>query len=180
MTQETHTLTFTEFLSSHFQAKWAGEGNGSLSPTCIHPPKDFTKGKKDIWRRGLIDLMRWIPRGRDHIFGGLLSGGLIPEGEGVGPDRATKARIMDGNVGINGDRMVHPPGSGGTDGDLTRRSGSHPCGLRSWRVPHKGPENTGSTSPMVSTLRGTAHGDLPRLHGGSILVLCGTQDITQL
>jgi hypothetical protein len=152
MTQETHTLTFTEFLSSHFQAKWAGEGNGSVSPPCIHPPKDFTKGKKDIWRRGLIDLMRWIPRGRDHIFGGLLSGGLIPE----------------------------VPGSGGTDGDLTRRSGSHPCGLQSWRVPHKGPENTGSTSPMVSTLRGTAHDDLTRLHDGSMLVLCGTQDITQL
>jgi hypothetical protein len=44
---------------------------------------DFTIGKKDRWRRGLKNLIRWIKRGRDHIYGGLLSGGLIPEGEGA-------------------------------------------------------------------------------------------------
>jgi hypothetical protein len=34
--------------------------------------------------------MRWITRGRDHIFGGLLSGGLIPEGEGVPEEEAAQ------------------------------------------------------------------------------------------
>ena len=31
---------------------------------------------------GLKDLMGWITRGLDHTYGGLLSGGFIPEGEG--------------------------------------------------------------------------------------------------
>jgi hypothetical protein len=35
------------------------------------------------WGRGLKDLMRWITRGHDHIYGDLVSGGLIPEGEGT-------------------------------------------------------------------------------------------------
>ena len=49
---------------------------------CIHPPKDFNKVKKGVWRRGLKDLMGWITKGRDHVYGGLLSGGFLQEGEG--------------------------------------------------------------------------------------------------
>jgi hypothetical protein len=38
--------------------------------------------KKGVWRRGLRDLMGWITKGRDHVYGGLLSGGFLQEGEG--------------------------------------------------------------------------------------------------
>ena len=49
-----HTLTFAEFLSAHFQAKWTEEaGGGSFPSPCIHPAKDFIKGMKDRWRSGL-------------------------------------------------------------------------------------------------------------------------------
>ena len=34
--------------------------------------------------------MRWITRGRDHIYGGLLSGGLIPEGAGAPEEEAAQ------------------------------------------------------------------------------------------
>jgi hypothetical protein len=63
-------------------------GSGSFPLFCIHPPKDFTKATKDNWRIGLKDLIRWITRGHDHIYGGLLSGGLIPEGEGAPEEEA--------------------------------------------------------------------------------------------
>ena len=48
---------FTEFLSDHFQSRWVGGRNGSSPPPSIHPPKDFVKTKKVIWRQGLKDLM---------------------------------------------------------------------------------------------------------------------------
>ena len=38
---------------------------------------------KGIWRKGLKDFIRWITRGRDHLYGGFLSGGLVPEGAGA-------------------------------------------------------------------------------------------------
>ncbi len=84
-----HTLTFAEFLSAHFQAKWTEEVEGGPFPSpCIHPPKDFVKGTKGNWRSGLKDLMRWITWGRFHLYGGILSGGLLPEGVGEPDEEA--------------------------------------------------------------------------------------------
>ena len=57
-TQEIYTLTFMEFLSAHFQVKWKEEvGRGSSPSPYIHPPKDFIKGMKGRWRKGLKDFM---------------------------------------------------------------------------------------------------------------------------
>ena len=42
--------------------------------------------------------MRWITRGRDHIFGGLLSGGFIPEGEGVPEEEAAQIECRKGEL----------------------------------------------------------------------------------
>jgi hypothetical protein len=57
-TQEIYTLTFMEFLSTHFQVKWKEEvGRGPSPAPCIHPPKDFIKGMKGSWRKGFKDFM---------------------------------------------------------------------------------------------------------------------------
>jgi len=79
-----HTLTLAEFLSAHFQTKWTKEmGGGSLPPSCILPPRDLVKGGKSRWRSGFKDLMWWISGGRLHLYGGILSGGLLLEGTGA-------------------------------------------------------------------------------------------------
>ncbi len=83
-----HTLTFAEFLSAHFQTKWTEEGGGSLPSPCIHPPRDLVKGRKGKWRSGLKDLMWWISWGSLHLYGGILSGGLLPEGVGTPDEEA--------------------------------------------------------------------------------------------
>jgi hypothetical protein len=83
------TQTVAEFLSAHFQAKWTEEaGGGLLPPPCIHPPRDLVKGGKGKWRSGLKDLIRWISWGRFHLYGGILSGGLLPEGTGSPDEEA--------------------------------------------------------------------------------------------
>jgi hypothetical protein len=83
------TQTVAEFLSAHFQAKWTEEaGGGLLPPPCIHPPRDLVKGGKGKWRSGLKDLIRWISWGRFHLYGGILSGGLLPEGAGAPDEEA--------------------------------------------------------------------------------------------
>ena len=128
--QEIHASTFTEFLSAHFQARWSESRNGPTSPPCIHPPKDVIKAKKGVWRRGLKDLMGWITRGgRDHAYGGLLSGGFIPEEEGAGggssPNGAEeRADVGDGD-GIHGDWLVLPSGDR-SPGDLSGRTEPRP------------------------------------------------------
>ena len=84
-----HTLTLAEFLSSHFQAKWTKEiEGGGLPSSCILPPRDLVKGRKSSWRSGLKDLMRWISGGRLHLYGGILSGCLLPEGTGAPDEEA--------------------------------------------------------------------------------------------
>ncbi len=84
-----HTLTIAEILSAHFQSKWTEEsGGGSLLSTCIHPPRDLVKGRKENWRSGLKDLMRWMSWGNFHLYGGILSGGLLPEGVGASDEDA--------------------------------------------------------------------------------------------
>ncbi len=80
--QEIHTSSFTEFLRAHFRSRWTEGRDGTFLPPCIHPPRDLNKAKKGVWRRGLRDLMGWITMGRDHDYGGLLSGGFLQEGEG--------------------------------------------------------------------------------------------------
>ena len=82
--------TFTEFLRVHYRARWVKGRNGSSPPPFIHPPRDFSKSKKGVWRRGLKDLMGWITKGRDHVYGGLLSGGFLQEGEGKTEEEAVQ------------------------------------------------------------------------------------------
>jgi hypothetical protein len=77
------TRTVAEFLSAHFQAKWTEEaGGGRLPSLCIHPPRDLVKGRQ-VWRRGLKDLIRWISWGRFYLNAGILSGGLLAENAGT-------------------------------------------------------------------------------------------------
>ena len=90
--QEIQTSMFTEFLRAHFRSRWAEGRNGPSPSPCIHPPKDFIKTKKGVWRRGLKDLMGCITRGHDHTYGDLLNGGFIPEGEGQSEEEATQMK----------------------------------------------------------------------------------------
>ncbi len=84
------------------------------------------------------------------------------------------------NDRIGGDWMVPPEGFGYTDGNPTRRSESHPCGLRPRGFHHKDSRYTGSTEQVVRTMWGTVHGNLPRMYVGGMLVLCETQGIPLL
>ena len=43
---------------------------------------------KSNWRSGLKDLMRWILGGHLHLYGDILSGGLLPEGTGAPDEEA--------------------------------------------------------------------------------------------
>ena len=48
-------------------------------------------------------------------------------------------------MGGGGNRLVQPSRSGVAGGDITRRSESHPHGIRPRRLPYEGPGYTGST-----------------------------------
>ena len=94
-----HTVTLAEFLCAHFQAKWTQEaGVGSIPSPCIHPPGDLVKGRKGNCRSGLTDLMRWISWGRFHLYGGILSGGLLPEGVGTTDEEAAQIKSRKGEL----------------------------------------------------------------------------------
>ena len=88
--QEIHTNSFTEFLRAHFRSRWTEGRDGTSPPPCIHPPRELSKAKRGAWRRGLRDLMGWITMGRDHAYGGLLSGGFLQEGEGKPEEEAVQ------------------------------------------------------------------------------------------
>ena len=90
MIQEIHASSFTEVLRDHFRTRWTEDRNGTSPPPCIHPPREFRKAKKGVWRRGLKDLMARITKGRDHVYGGLLSGGFLQEGEGKPEEEAVQ------------------------------------------------------------------------------------------
>jgi hypothetical protein len=61
--------------------------------------------------------MWWISWESFHLYGGILSGGLLPEGVGAPDERAVliesrKRRTMCSNDRIGGDRVVLPEGPG--------------------------------------------------------------------
>jgi hypothetical protein len=94
-----HTRTVAEFLSAHFQAKWTEEaGGGPLPSPCIHPPRDFVKERKGNWRSGLKDLIRLISWGRFYLYGGILSGGLLPEGTETPDEEAALIESRKGEL----------------------------------------------------------------------------------
>ena len=87
---------------------------------------------------------------------------------------------MRGNDRVDRDRVVPPEGFGSTGGNHASRSESHSNGLRPRGFPHQDSGYSGSTEQMVRTMRGTFHGNLPRLHGGGVLVLCETEGMPLL
>jgi hypothetical protein len=87
---------------------------------------------------------------------------------------------MRGSDRVDRDWVVPPEGSRSTGGNHACRSKSHPYGLRPRGFPHQDSGYTGNTEQMVWKMWGAVHGNLPRLHGGGLLVLCETQGMTLL
>ncbi len=68
----------------------AGRGGSlGLPPFALYPSSQGSyKGKEGQLEEGLKDLIRWTSRGRFHYYGGILSGGFLPEGAGA-PEEET-------------------------------------------------------------------------------------------
>jgi len=65
------------------------EGDRRGVPSLVmHPVPQGPQGRKSRWRSGLQDLIRWILGGLLHLYGGILSGGLLPEGTGAPDEEA--------------------------------------------------------------------------------------------
>ena len=89
--------------------------------------------------------MGWITKGRDHVYGGLLSGGFLQEGEGKPEEEAVQIEqrkeymwvtVMDTvEIGWTFLQGIGAPG------DFADRTVPRSSGFGFWRVPY---QSTGS------------------------------------
>ena len=124
--------------------------------------------------------MGWITRGRDHDYGGLRSGGFIPEGEGEPEEEIAQMYQRKEQMWVTtmeSMEIVWSLFQGIGAPERITMTGPNPIPLDF----DFGEHLTGAlealrtlTEQSVHRLRATTDGGLPGLYRGGILVLCQT------